>query len=95
MRVFGDKLKLSHITAVPQAHLRPRLIINLSDQPDKETPSVNSTKERNIALKSMQFEISFPHIIQAIWQADPEEGSVQVSKTDVTDAYHHNTLKPS
>ena len=80
---------------VPQAQIRPRLILNLSEPPDKETPSVKITTDREIAPESMQFGRAFPHIIQAIWQADPEEGSVQVSKTDVTDAYHHNTLKPS
>ena len=81
MQVFGDKLKLSHITAVPQAHLRPRLIINLSDQPDKETPSVNDTMNREISPESIQFGISFPCIIQAIWEEDPEEGTSQSVKT--------------
>ena len=36
----------SRIAAVPQAQRRPRLILNLSAPPDKETPSVNDTTDR-------------------------------------------------
>ena len=43
----------------------------------------------------MQFGRSFPRILQAILEADPEEGLVRVSKLDVTDAYHRGTLQPS
>ena len=43
----------------------------------------------------MQFGRAFPRILQAIWEADPGEGLVQVSKLDVTDAYHCGTLNPS
>ena len=42
----------------------------------------------------MQFGRAFPRILQAIWEADPKEGPVQVSKLDVTDAYHRGTLMP-
>ena len=43
----------------------------------------------------MQFGQAFPRILQAIWEADPEEGPVRVSNIDVTDAYHRITIKPS
>ena len=95
VRLFGEQLKLSRIAAVPQAQRRPRLILNLSAPPDKETPSVNDTTDREIAPESMQFGRAFPRILQAIWEADPAEGPVRVSKLDVTDAYHRGTLKPS
>ena len=95
VRLSGEKLKLSHIAAVPQAHRRPHLILNLFAPPDKETPSVNDTTDREIAPESMQFGRAFPRILQAIWEADPVEGPVRVSKLDVTDAYHRGTLKPS
>ena len=39
VRLFREKLKFSCIAAVPQAHCRPCLILNLSDQPNKETSS--------------------------------------------------------
>ena len=43
----------------------------------------------------MQFVIAFPGILQAIWEADLEEGPVQVAKLDVMDMYHCGTLNPS
>ena len=95
VRLFGKKLKLSHIAAVPQAQLRQRLILNLEALSDKETPSVNDTTDREIAPESMQFERAFPRILQAIWEADSAEGPVRVSKLDVTDAYYCGTLKLS
>ena len=85
MNLFGVKFKLSRIAAVPQEHRRPRLILNLSAQPDEGTPSVNETTVKEIAPESMQFERALPHIFQAIWEAEPIQGPVQVSKLDVTD----------
>ena len=83
------------IAAVPQTQRRPRLILKFSAQPNKETPSINNTVDREIYPESMQFGRASPHIIQAIWEADMEEGPVRVSKLDLTDAYHHGTLKSS
>ena len=40
---FEEKLKLSHIVEVLQAHHHLHLILNLSDNPDKGTSSVNDT----------------------------------------------------
>ena len=52
VRVFREKLEISRIAAVPQDQRRPRLILDLSDQPDKETPSVNDTRDREISPES-------------------------------------------
>ena len=41
----------------------------------------------------MQFGRAFPRILQEIWEADLVKGPVQLSKMDVTDAYHHDTLR--
>ena len=41
---------------------------------------------REIAPESMQFGRAFLRIIQAIWEADPEEVLIRVSKLDVTGA---------
>ena len=95
VRLFGEKLKLFRIAAVPQAQRRLRLILNLLVPPNKETPSVNDTTDREISLDSMQFGRAFPRILQAIWEADPEKGPVQVSKLDLTEAYRRGILKPS
>ena len=71
MRLFGEKLKLSRIAAVPQSHRCPRLILDLSAQPDSNTLSVNETTDREAAPESLQFCRDFPRILQAVWEADP------------------------
>ena len=95
MRLFGKRLKFIHIAAVPQAHRRLRLILNLSAQPDSNTLSVNETTNREAAPELLQFGRAFPRILQAVWEADPIQGPVRVSKLDVTDAYHRGTGKPA
>ena len=39
--------------------------------------------------------MGLPRILQAVWEADPIQGPVRVSKLDVTDAYHLGTVKPA
>ena len=46
IRLFMERLKLSRITSVPQAHLRLRLILKVLAQPDPDTPSANETTNR-------------------------------------------------
>ena len=43
----------------------------------------------------IKFDSNSPRILQAIWEADPVQGIVRVSKLDVTDAYHRGTLRMS
>ena len=96
VQLLGEKLDLTHITVVPQAHCRPHLILNLSARPDVGTPSVNNTTDREAALESLQFGPPPPPcILQAVREADPDQGPVGVSKLDVTDAYHCSTVTPS
>ena len=95
MRVFIEKLKLSCISEGPQANIRTQRILNLSAQPEKVTPSVNGNTDREITLKSMQFRRAFSRILQAIWEVDPLEGPVWVSKIDVIDVYHRGNLRTS
>ena len=92
-QLFEERLKLSRIAAVPQAYLCPRLILNLSAQPDSDTPSVNETTDSEAAPESLKFGQAFPRILQAVWEADPVQGLVRVTKLDVTDAYHCGTVK--
>ena len=86
VRLFGNKLKLSRIAAVPQAHLHPRLILNLPAKSGVGTPSVNSTTNREAAPESLQFGRASPYILQVVWEMDLAQGPVRVSKLDVTDA---------
>ena len=71
VRIFGEYLKLSRIAAVRWAHFQPCLILDLSEKPDKVTPSVNKTTGREVAPELMQFGQAFFYILQAIWEADP------------------------
>ena len=90
--MFGTKLKLSLIVTVPQEHRQPHLILNLLEKPDEGTPSVIDTKDREVAPEYMQFGRAFRCILQEIWEAEPVQGPVWVSKLDVKDAYHHDIL---
>ena len=63
---------------MPQAHCHPRLILNLSAQPDSCTPSANETTDREAALELLQFGRAFPRILQALWEADPVQGPVRI-----------------
>ena len=53
IRLFGKRLKLSRIAAVPQVHLRLRLILNLLAQAESDTPSINETTERDATPESL------------------------------------------
>ena len=46
IRLFGEKLNLYCIAAVHQVHFRLRLIVNLSAQPELDTPRANDTTDR-------------------------------------------------
>ena len=90
--IFGAKLKISLIKKVPKAYRQPRLILNLSTKPDKDTPIVNDTTDKNFYLESMKFGRAFPCTLESIWEADPVQGPVQVLKIDVTYLYRPGTL---
>ena len=42
----------------------------------------------------MQFGPCLPNLMQKIWEADPKEGPVLVSKWDISDAFHRCHLRP-
>ena len=50
VRIFGEKIKISRISALPQAHIQPHLILNLLSKPDEGTLSDNDTTDREVAL---------------------------------------------
>ena len=53
LRLLGEKLKLSRITAIAQAQRRPHLILSLLAEANKETPSDNDITDRDITPESM------------------------------------------
>ena len=63
LRLFGEKLKLSHILAFPQAHCHLCLILNLSEKPDVGMPSLDDATNREAAPESLQFGMDFPCIL--------------------------------
>ena len=95
VRLFDKNLKLSCIAEVPQAYRRLRLILDLLAKLDVGMPSANNTTDREATPESLQFVRALPCILQAVWEADPAQGPVRVSKLYVTDAYHRRTIKPS
>ena len=78
IRLFGERLKISLIAVVTQAHLRLGLILNLLAQQDSGTPIVNETTNREAALELLQFGRASPHILQAVWKASPVQGPFRV-----------------
>ena len=95
VRFFRYKLKLSHISVFPQEHCRPPPKLNMSEQPDEDTPSFNNTIDMEVATESMQFGCTFPCALQEILETDSDKGPVRVSKLGLTDAYHRGTRRPS
>ena len=80
------------MAVVPQAYRQPCLILNLLESPDKGTPSVNGVTNREVAPELIQFGRDFFGILQEIWEADPAQGPVRVSKLYVTDTFHRGTI---
>ena len=43
----------------------------------------------------MQFGPCLPHILQQIWEADPQDGPVYLSRWYISDAFHRCALRPA
>ena len=71
IRLFREWLKFSRIMSMPQAHRRPRLILNISAQLDSDMLNINKTTDREAAPELLQFSKSSPRILQAVWEVDP------------------------
>ena len=67
VQIFGEKLNLSCIVEVTQAHHHPCLILNLSGKAYEVTPSVNDTINRESAPDSLQFVRALPRILWSVW----------------------------
>ena len=78
IQLFGERLKLSRIGAMPQANHCPQLILNLSEKPDSDTPSVNDTTDREATPESLQFRRVLSRILQGVWETDPVQGPARV-----------------
>ena len=94
LSVFGDRICISRLASVDQANRKPRLICNYSAAPDDFTLAVNATTDKYAAPKAMQFGECLPRFLQKIWEADPSDGVMWLSKLYITNAFHRCLLRP-
>ena len=94
LQFFGNRLKISRLACLDQANRKPRLICNSSEAPDATTKSVNDTTDTSTNPSAMQFGSCLPRLLQRIWEADPKDGPVFLSKWDISDAFHRCLLRP-
>ena len=80
LEVFGDRIRISCLTSVDQAHRKPRLFYNATAAPNATTPSVNAFADKGSAPNAIQFGAALLRFLQKIWEADPAEGLVWLSK---------------
>ena len=94
LRFFGTQIRISRLACLDQANRKPRLICNSSEPPDSTTPSVNDTTDTSANPSAMQFGSCLSRLLQKIWEADPLEGPVFLSKWDISDAFHRCPIRP-
>ena len=102
--LFGWRLRISRLASVPQANRKDRLICESTAPPPsgdyhlppsrEYTPAVNVFTDMSMAPQAMQFGPCLPCILQQIWEADPQDGPVYLSKWDISDAFHRCVLLP-
>ena len=91
--VFGDRILIYRLVSVDQANRNPRLICNSFAAPDDVTPAVNASTKKSTTPNAMQFEVCLPQFLQNIWEADPSDGPVWLSKWDISDTFHRCLLR--
>ena len=94
LRFFGRKLRISRLACLDQKNRKPRLICNSSEAPDNHTPSVNDTTDTSSNPMAMQFGSCLPRLLQKLWEANPLDGPVFLSKWDISDAFHRCPIRP-
>ena len=73
----------------------PRRICNFIKAPDTVTVAVNASLENASAPNSIRFVPCLSQILQSIWEADPKEVPIWISKWDISNAFHWCNLRPS
>ena len=92
--VFGDSIQISHLASVDQANIKPCLICNSSAAPDDVTPAVNASTKKYTAPNAMQFWAYLHRFLQKIWESEPSDGPMWLSKWDIFDAFYRCLLRP-
>ena len=101
--LFGRRLRISRQDSVPQTNREDQLIYDYTPSPPvgdlllplsiQDTPTVIVSIDRKVAPPSMQFGPCLPHLLQQIWEADPQDSPVYLSKWNITDAFHHCVIR--
>ena len=94
LRFFGRQLRISRLACLDQTNRKLRLICNSSEAPDATTKSVNDTTDTFTNPLAIQFGSCLTRLLQQIWEANPSEGPVFLSKWDISDAFHHCHIRP-
>ena len=91
--------------SVSQANQKDRLICNYTAPPpsgdsllspsSENNPAVNLSSDMSMSPQAMQFGPCLPRILQKIWEADPQDGPVYISKWDISDAFCRCVLRLS
>ena len=102
--LFGQRLCIPRLYRVPQTKRNYRLICNSMASPSggdsllplscQDTPDVNVSTDRTVAPLSMQLRPYPSRLLQQIWEADPLDGLVYMSKLDINDDFHCCSLRP-
>ena len=95
LKHFGSRLRISRLASVDQANRKPRLICNSTAAPDSVTPSVNASSDTSLNPNAIQFGSCLARLLQKVWEANPADGPVYLSKWDISDAFHRCNLRPS
>ena len=103
--LFGRSLHISRLASDPQTNRKDRLICDSIDPPpdgslllpplSQDNPSVNVSTESTVVPPSMQFGPCLTRLLQQIWEADPQDGPVYLSKWYISDAFHCCVLRPA
>ena len=90
--IFGTAICIFCLASVDQINHKPRLICNFIEEPNDITPLVSASTDKAPAPKVIQFVPCLAHILQKIWESDPVDVPVWISKWDISDAFHRCNL---
>ena len=93
--VFGGRIRIYRLAYVDQAIRKPRLVCNSSVAPDYVTPVINTYTEKSTAPNAILFGACLPRFLQNIWEADPADVPVWISKWEIFNAFHRCLLRPA
>ena len=102
---FGQSLRISRLARVPHTNRKDWLICDSTAPPTggdlllppsiQDTSAINVSTDRIVSSPSMQFGPCFSRLLQQIWEADPQDVPVYLSKWYISDAFRCCTLRPS